>query len=46
MHEVTGAPAKVTEQEQQYLIETLKLLTGFQRQIIEVKKTLERLLKT
>jgi hypothetical protein len=35
----------VTAQEQQRLIEALKLLTGLQRQLPEVKQILETILK-
>lgn len=35
----------MSEHERRCMIETLKLLTGLQRSLIEVKKTLEALLK-
>jgi hypothetical protein len=46
MQEAVGLRAKVSEKERHFIIEALKLLTGFQRQLIEVKHTLETLLKT
>jgi hypothetical protein len=46
MQEAPGAgPQQMSEQERRDMIETLKLLTGLQRALIEVKKTLEALVK-
>lgn len=46
MQKVAGLRERLTAQEQHFLVEALKLLTGLQRQLIEVKQTLEVLMKS
>ena len=45
MPEIPGPRTQVSEQDRRFIVDALKLLTGFQRMIPEVKQTLETLLK-
>jgi hypothetical protein len=46
MQEAVGPRVPVSEQDRRLVVEALKLLTGLQRQLSEVKHRLDALLKT